>query len=277
MKEGIIHGNITIPADNQPAIITQPRKGPLNLIATFITSQLTTIIILLSLIVAPVWANQFNTSLSQTLSQRVTVVSPVGNQASRVFSRTTSAWAPDGNIFYRFFEKRDLVRGRRVQVVSQSRPVGIAVDHHHPLRSFAPFGLSDAFAPFFAGAKLPSMNASDQSSCPRWSSSERKALHAFSHTSCSSQSRSLLQQVEALGNCFGRSAQGAPVRSIHKIPSNTLRLSAQGLPPHLDFLSFGSNSSIFSHCACVNFHLCLAIKKTPFYGQVYISLFRAQV
>jgi len=31
----------------------------------------------------------------------------------------------------------------------------MAVDHHHPLRSFAPFGLSDTFAPFFAGAKLP--------------------------------------------------------------------------------------------------------------------------
>jgi hypothetical protein len=45
----------------------------------------------------------------------------------------------------------------------------------------------------------------------------------------------------------------------------------------LDFLSLGSNGSIFSHCACVNFHLCLAIEKTPFYGQVYISLFRAQV
>ena len=275
MKEGIIHSNITIPSDNQPAIITQPRKSPLNLIATFITSQLTPIIILLSLIVAPVWANQFNTSLSQTLSQRVTVISPVGNQTSGISPWTSSARAPDSNIFYRSFEQRDLRWGRRVQVVSQRNT--FAVDHHHPLRSFAPFGLSDAFAPFFAGAKLPSVNASDQSSCPRWSSSERKALHAFSHTSCSSQSRSLLQQVEALGYCFGRSAQGAPVRSIHKMPSNTLRLSAQGLPPRLDFFGFGSNGSIFSHCACVNFHLCLAIEKTPFYGQVYISLFRAQV
>jgi hypothetical protein len=29
----------------------------------------------------------------------------------------------------------------------------------------------------------------------------------------------------------------------------------------LDFFGFGSNGSIFSHCSCVNFHLCLAIKK----------------
>jgi hypothetical protein len=164
----------------------------------------------------PLWARRFrNGSLSYP---------PVGNQASGISTWASSAWAPDNNIFYRFFEQRDLRWGCRVQVVSQRNT--FAVDHHHPLRSFAPFGLSDAFAPFFAGAKLPSVNASAQSSCPRWSSSERKALHAFSHTSCSSQSRSLLQQVEALGYCFGRSAQGAPVRSIHKMPSNTLRLSA---------------------------------------------------
>lgn len=266
MKEGIIHSNITIPADNQPAIISQPRKGSLNLIATFVTPELATIIILAFFVITAIRTNQFNTSLSQTLSQRVAIITPVGDQTLGIFPWTSSAWAPDSNIFYRFFEQRDLVRGRRIQVVSYRNT--FTVDHHHPLRSFAPF---------FAGAKLPSVNASDQSSCPRWSSSERKALHAFSHTSCSSQSRSLLQQVEALGNCFGRSAQGAPVRSIHKMPSNTLRLSAQGLPPRLDFFGFGSNGSIFSHCACVNFHLCLAIKKTPFYDQVYISLFRAQV
>jgi hypothetical protein len=275
MKEGIIHSNITIPADNQPAIISQPRKGPLNLIATFVTPELATIIILAFFVITAIRTNQFNTSLSQTLSQRVAIITPVGDQTLGIFSRPTASFAWHSDIVQRFFEQRDLVRGRRVQVVSQRNT--FAVDHHHPLRSFAAFGLSDAFAPFFAGAKLPSVNASDQSSCPRWSSSERKALHAFSHTSCSSQSRSLLQQVEALGNCFGRSAQGAPVRSIHKIPSNTLRLSAQGLPPRLDFFGFGSNGSIFSHCACVNFHLCLAIKKTPFYGQAYISLFRAQV
>ena len=61
------------------------------------------------------------------------------------------------------------------------------------------------------------------------------------------------------------------------IPSKTLRLSAQGLPPRLELLGFGSNGSIFSHCVCVNFHRSLAIKNTPFYGQVYISSCMAQV
>ena len=165
MKESVIHSNITIPSDDESAIISQPRKSSLHLPTSFITPHLAAIIILLSFIVAAIRTNQLNASLSQPLSKRVAVVSFISNQASGIFPRTASAFAGDTDVFYCFFEQRDLRRGRRVQVVSQRNT--FAVDHHHPLRSFAPFGLSDAFAPFFAGAKLPSANASDQSSCPR--------------------------------------------------------------------------------------------------------------
>jgi hypothetical protein len=142
-------------------------------------------------------------------------------------------------------------------VVSQRNT--LAVDHHHPLRSLAAFGLSNAIAPFLAGAKLPSANVSDQSSCPFSSSWAKKARQALSQMSCSSQSRNRLQQVEGLGNCFGRSAHGAPVRNIQRMPSNTLRLSAHGLPPHLDVLSFGNNGSSFCHWTSVSLQRCLAI------------------
>ena len=259
MEERIINDNIVLPANDKSAIISQPRKSPLDLIATFISPEFASVIILAPLVISAIWTNQFNTSAGQTLPQRVAVISFIGNQASGLFSRTASSLTRHTNVFYRFFEERDFVRGRRVQVVSQRNT--FAVDHHHPLRSLAAFGLSDALAPFFAGAKLPSANASLQSNCPRWSSSERKALHALSQTSCSSQSLSLRQHVEALGYCFGRSARGAPVRNIQRMPSNTLRLSAQGLPPRLDFLSFGSNGTIFCHCASVSFHRFLAIEK----------------
>jgi len=275
MKERIIHNNITIPADNKSAIIAQPRKSPLNFVTTFVTPHLPAVIILLLFVVASVWTNHVNTTLFQSLTKPVTVVSLVGDQPLRFFPRTSPAIARHGDIAQRLFDERDFVRGRRVQVVSQRNT--LAVDHHHPLRSLAAFGLSDAFAPFFAGAKLPSINASLQSSWAFSSSSPRNALHASSHTSCSSQIFSRRQQVEGLEYTFGRSAQGAPVRSIHRIPSKTFLLSAQGLPPRLDFLCFGSNGSIFSHCDCVSFHLALAIEKTPFIGQVYVSPLLAQV
>jgi len=275
MKERIIHGDITVPADNQSAIIAQPGKSPLNLIATFVPPHLATIIIFLPLVVASVRANQVNTPLPQSLTKAIAIVALVGDQPLWVFPRTSPAFARHRDIVQRLFEQLDFRRGRRVQVVSQRNT--LAVDHHHPLRSLAAFGLSDALAPFFAGAKLPSTNASDQSNWPRWSSSARNARHASSQMSCSSHVFSRRQQVEGLGYIFGRSAHGAPVRSTQSIPSNTLRLSAHGLPPRLDFLCFGSNGSIFSHCDCVSFHLALAIEKTPFIGQVYVSPLLAQV
>ena len=248
-----------IPTYNKTAEISYPGERPLNLIATFVSSKFSTVVILAPLVIAAIWANQFNASASQTLSQRVTVIASVSNQSLRIFSGSAATFAWHSNIVQRFLKECDLRGGRRVHVVSQRNT--FAVDHHHPLRSLAAFGLSDALAPFFAGAKLPSANASLQSSCLRWSSSERNALHAFSHTSSSSQSLSLLQHVEGLGYCFGISAHGAPVRSIQRMPSNTLRLSAHGLPPRLDFLNFGSNSSIFCHCSSVSFHRSLAIEK----------------
>lgn len=74
-----------------------------------------------------------------------------------------------------------------------------------------------------------------------------------------------------LGYRFGKSAQGAPVRSIQRIPSKTLRLSAQGLSPFLLDFGFGKNFSTFFHCSFVNLHRSLAIITTPFDDQVYAS------
>jgi hypothetical protein len=275
MKECIIHGNIAIPADHQSAIISEPGESPLNFPTAFITSQFSAIMVFLLFVIATVGANQFDTTCFEFPSQRVTVVTLISNQSPWFLARPASSLSRHSDCFYRFFEELDLRRGRRVQVVSKRNT--LAVDHHHPLRALAPLGLTDAFAPFFAGAKLPSTKASDQSNWPFSSSSERKARQASSQISCSSQSLSLRQQVEGLGYRFGKSAQGAPVRSIQRIPSKTLRLSAQGLPPFFDFFGFGKSFSIFSHCSFVNFHRSLAIEKTPFDDQVYISRLMAQV
>jgi len=275
MKERIINDNITIPSDNESATISQPGKSPLDLITTSITPHFAAIIVFLLFVVAPVRANHIDTPLFQSLTKPIAIISLVGNQAFGIFSGSASTFARHSDIIQRLFEQLDFRRGRRVQVVSQRNT--LAVDHHHPLRALAPFGWADTFAPFFAGAKEPSTNASDQSNCPRWSSSARNVRQASSQISCCSHNFKRRQQVEGLGYCLGKSAQGAPVRRIQSIPSNTLRLSAQGLPPYADSLGFGSNGSIFSHCDCVSLHRSLAIEKTPFYDQVYISPCRAQV
>jgi hypothetical protein len=275
VKKRIIHNNISIPADNQPTIIAQPGKRSLYFPTAFIPSQLSPIMVLPLLVVAPVRANQLNTTRLEPPSQRVTVISLVSNQSLGVLPRPTPSFSGHGNVIYRCFEELDLRRGRRVQVVSQRNT--LAVDHHHPLRSFAPFGLSDVFTPFFAGAKLPSANASLQSSWPLASSSARKTRQAFNQTPCSSHSFKRRQQVEGLGYRLGKSAHGAPVRSIHKMPSNTLRLSAQGRPPLLDLRGVGNKASIFLHCLSVNFRRSLAIEKLLSMAVYHKSLYGASL
>jgi len=108
MKERIIDDNITIPSDNQSAIIAQLRKSPLNLIATFITPHLAAIIVFLLLVVAPVRANQLNTFVTQAFAKPITIVSLVGNQPLRFFPRTALSFTRPRDIVQRFFEQLDL-------------------------------------------------------------------------------------------------------------------------------------------------------------------------
>lgn len=252
MKKCTIYRNIAIPAHNQAAGIRQPGKGSLHCPTSFVTPQFTAIVISSLLVVIAVGTNQLNAPRLHALSQRVAVISLVGDQAFGFCFWTTSAVTRYRNGLQRFLEERDLARGRSLQVVPQRN--SLAVNHHHPLRALAPLGFPGAGAPFLAGAKLPSTKASLQSSCAFSSNSARNALQTSTQTPSSSQRLSLLQQVEGLGYSFGKSAHGAPVRNTHRIPSKILRLSAQGRPPFLPASSFGNNGSIFFHCSSVNFH-----------------------
>ena len=111
-----------------------------------------------------------------------------------------------------------------------------------------PLGFPDAGAPFLAEAKLPSINASLQSRCPLRSNSANKARHTRSQTPRCSQSCNRRQQVAGEGYSAGRSCHLAPLRAIHRMPSRTRLLSAQGRPPRLLLRNLGSKGSIFAHC-----------------------------
>jgi hypothetical protein len=274
MEESLIDHNVTVPAHDQAARIAQPRERSLYFIATLIPPHFASIVIFTFLVIAAIGTNQLDPAFGQSFPQRIAVIASVSDESIRIFPRPTAAFARYSNAFDRSFQERYFRRGRTVQVVSQRNT--LAVDHHHPLRALAPLGLADAVAPFFAGAKLPSINDSDQSNWPFSSNSARKARQMVSHTSCSSQSRSRLQHVDGLGYSLGKSAHGVPVRRIHRMPSRTFRVSAQGRPPFLDFLGFGSKGSIFFHCLSVSFQRSFAIEKSPFDSKCDISRLLAQ-
>src|SRR5215472_137799 len=250
MKKGSIDRKRTIVANHQTAEIPQPGERPLDHPAPFVASKNATI---LGRRPAPIQAersDQLDAPLSQSASQRITVISFVGNHPQGFLPGTPRLMSSThADRRERLLGESHFRRGGRVKGVSQRKTA--AVDHHHPLRPLAPLGFSDFSAPFFAGAKLPSRNDSLHSSCSRWFSSARNARQMVSQTPCSSQSRSRRQQVVGEGNSSGKSHQRAPLRRIHKMPSNTLRSSFGGLPPCGRFGRFGSKGRIFSHWASV--------------------------
>jgi len=233
------------------AEISQPSIGSFNLPAFAIAAQGPPVLGRLTDSSGLVRHDQLDTSLLQSSPQRVAIVSLIANQSLRLLARTAPPTARGntdrGEGRFRQFDFR---RGGRSQVISQRNT--LAIDHHHPLCTLAPLGFADASPPFLAAAKLPSMNASFQSSRPLRFSSPRNARQIVSHTACASQSRNRRQHVEGEGYSVGRSCQRAPLRAIHKMPSSALRLSAHGRPPRLLGRNRGSNGWIFSHCRSLN-------------------------
>src|SRR5271157_1520029 len=251
MKERAVDLERAVVAHHQAAEVPQPADGAFNDPAFSVSAQRPAILRGRTYPILLVRADQFNATPSQAIPQWIAVVSFVGNHAHRLLAWSArSMLAAYADRCERRFRQPDFRRGCRVKLVSKRNT--LAVDHHHPLRALAPLGFPDSCAPFFAGAKLPSKNDSLQSSSSRSFNSLKKARQMFSQTPCSSQSRSRRQHVEGCGYFSGRSCQRAPLRRIHKIPSNTRRLSIHGRPPWRCLGGLGSKGAILFHCASVS-------------------------
>ncbi len=251
MKERFVNGGGAIPPHDQSAEVAEPGDGALDGPAAPVAPQRATILRWRSDAAGFVGNNQFDAPMTEPLPQRIAVIGFIGNHALRFLPRPTGPGAvPDLDRGERRLREFDFRWGRRVQVVSQRKT--LAVDHHHPLRPLAPLGFADFSAPFLAGAKLPSKNDSLHFNCWRSLSSPRNVRQMFNQMPCSSQSRSLRQQVEGWGYSFGKYFQGAPLRRIQRIPSKTRRLAIHGRPPRGCLGGAGSRGSIFFHCCSVN-------------------------
>ena len=251
MKERPVDSERAVVADDQAPEVSQPTDGAFHDPTPPVSPQRAAILRRRTNAIPLVWADQFDSPLPQPLSQRIAVVGFVGNHPHGLLTRSARTVTPSyADRRERRLRKPDFRRGCRVKVVSQRNTR--AVDHHHPLRPLAPLGFSDSVAPFFAGAKLPSRNDSLHFNCWRSFNSLRNTRQIFSQTPCSSQSRSRRQQVEGCGYFSGRSCHRAPLRKIHRIPSNTRRLSIHGRPPLRCLGGLGSKGAIFFHCASVS-------------------------
>jgi hypothetical protein len=246
MKKAPINNKYAVVTHRQTAEKTEPCVGPLNFPAPTIATQLPTVLIRSVLLIPSVGCNQFNAEPFQSPSQRITVVSLVRYDSWRTLARP-SPWSRNFDLVERGFCQRRFVLGCSFQENSDRNT--LAINHNHPLRALAPLGFSHGQAPFFAGAKLPSINVSSHCSSPRRSKSPSRVRQISSKTPSSSHCCKRRQQVTPLGYVLGISRQGAPLRKTHKIPSKQARLSAQGRPrPSRRRLRLGKSGSTFFHC-----------------------------
>ena len=211
-------------------------------------------------------ADQVDAAPLEPLAQQVAVGGFVVDQTLGVFVWPAPPRALQGHMRQRGFDQRRFVRGRRGELNSQRNTY--AACHRHPLCTLAAFGLADAQAPFFVGAKLPTANVSSQSSRPCSSDSPRNARQIESQTSASSQSRNRCQHMLGEEYRSGKSFQCAPLRSIHKMPLMHRRALMRLRPPMADGLGSGSSGSILRHCSSVSSKSCRAVKWAPSHGRL---------
>jgi hypothetical protein len=249
MKEALINSQFSIPANNKSAKVLQPCKSSFNRPSTLVSPQFTAILILHFLIIAPVWAYQFNSTTGQSFTKRITVITSIGDNPFRIFSGTTASPSRYRYILDSRFQQFHLTRRGRIEMSTERD--SLAIDHHHPLRTLSTSGLANTRAPFLAEAKLPSAKVSSHSSWLCSSSSDKNLRQISSQMPCSSHCCNLRQQVLGDGYQSGKSFHRAPLRSTQIIPSKTSLLPTGLRPPFGDCLCFGSSGSIFFHCSSV--------------------------
>jgi len=239
---------IFIPYNQAPEIL-KPGKKPFNFPPSPVWSQFSAILSFCFFLTSPMRCDHFNTTvIHKFFVKRIAVIRLVANNFIRCILGKT---AING-----LLNKLHLM-GRSTFHTSGDRKTRSVCDCHD-LGAFATFCLADSKTPFFASAKLPSMNASRISILPRSYMSSASSWRIFWKTPWFTHFWKRRWQVWYGGYRCGMSFQGAPVRNIHNIPFSTSRGSL-GLRPLGSFagIDFNIMGSIRFHCSFVSSILIL--------------------
>jgi len=245
--------------DEQSAELSQPGIGAFDNPAPFVASQFPAIFVSPLLVVFPVRRDQLDAAPLPSLSQRIGVVTPVRNHPFGLLPRPAFR-SREADLFERGVRKRNFCRRGTFQPNSQRNT--FTVSQYHPLCAFTALGFADCIAPFLAGAKLPSREASSHFNRPSACRAPSKVRQALSQTPVSSHCFRRRQQVEGEGYSSGRKCHAAPVCSIHRMPSKQLRFGAGGRPrPSLRRFAAGNSGPTKSHCSSLNSFCCFFIEE----------------
>ena len=208
-------------SNNQSPEVLKPGKQALNLPSAPVTPQFPAVLGSRFFPSSTVRCDHFNTAFIEKLIVKfIAVVGFIANQL---------IWHIAGKAaVYRGLDKLYFM-GRSAFNVSGDRKTSSVCDCHD-LGAFAALCLADSKTPFFAGAKLPSMNATRIPILPCSFRSSTSSWAMRWKTPCRTHCRNRRWHVWYGGYRWGRSFQGAPVRKIHNIPFKTLRGSRARRP-----------------------------------------------
>jgi hypothetical protein len=235
---------MTLISDNQPSEILQPCEKAFNLPTAFISPQFSSVLSLWLFSAAPMRRNHLNAVLFQ--KSIIKFVAVIRFVADKFFRHSGDEKAVQHRFRQLHFMRRSTCKA------GGDRKTGSVRNCHDPA-PFAPFCPADHIAPFLAGTKLPSMNASRMSMPPRACKSAANSLIMLWNTPAFVHCWNRRWQVWCGGYRSGKSFHGAPVRSTHKMPFSTSR-GSRGLRPRESFLHTDCKiiGSSLIHCLSVS-------------------------
>ena len=229
--------------NNDSSVVLYPGKESFHFPTPLVSTQLSTVLRFRLFPIAFMRRDHLDSKLSQFHVQWVGIISLIADQFFRFLGNQS--------VLDRRADEPDFMR-RSTRCVNGERKTS-AVCHCHEFRTFAPLGLSDSKPPFLAETNVPSIKHSERSNLPLVCKSSAKAVKSLCNVPSLTQIWKRRWQVWYGGNRSGRSAQGAPVRNIHKMPLITSRLSRQGRPrPSSRRGMSPSNGSTIFHCSSLN-------------------------
>jgi hypothetical protein len=249
MEEAAKRTDGSVISSDEASIVVQPAKAAFDDPSAAIASQGAAIVPGGSLAIAAMWCDEGDTTLCEFITEGIGVESTVGDHALEDRGCAIEMEVP--HLIEGGRGERGFGGGRSGNLNSERYT--LAADQNHELRALSALSEPDGFAPFFAPEKDASRNASSRSRRSLALRTPSSARHTSFQTSWSSQRVSQRWTVALLGYSLGRSFQRAPVVSIHRMASSTLRGLDQGRPrPWLRRVGLGNSGSRIAHWRSVS-------------------------
>ena len=222
--------------------VEEPREEALDFPAPAVAAEASAVLGLRP--VRAVWSDERDPALFEARVEAIRVVGFVADDEPRPLMAAKEV------LTKKAFQEARLVGGSRFKIDGERKTV--AVDHCHDLAALPALGFADVAAPFFAGAKVPSTNASSGSSLPRSFKSRASVSTIRRIVPSRTQAEKRRWHVAYGGYRPGMSFHGAPVRSTQRIPFSTSRFGLHGRPRLSSRTgSSGKIGSSFAHCSSV--------------------------